>query len=131
MKIEPVFEITDEIIDEIQSIHKISREQLNFQNGDTLLIARKGDVILGYAHARESISHILALYVLENQRRSKNKVGGSLLTKTIEGLKNNGANKINAGIEPKNRSVIEFYKKYGFNVINIGKTGFITITLNV
>ena len=128
MNIEPITEITEEILNAIQDIHNISKEELDYRDGDTFLIAKEQDLILGYSHARLSASHILALYVLDNHR--KNNVGSSLLLNTIETLKNKGLNHIHLGVEPTNKDVIPFYEKYGFNITSVGKIGFTTLTYN-
>jgi len=131
MNIEPITEVTEEIFNGIQYIHNISKEELDYRDGDIFLIAKEQDLILGYSHARLSASHILALYVLDKHRKGKSKVGSSLLSDTIETLKNKGINHIHLGVEPTNKGVIPFYEKYGFNITSVGKTGFKTLTYNV
>lgn len=131
MKIEPITKITLEVLDAIQGIHNISKDELDYRDGDTFLIAKEQDLILGYSHARLSTSHILALYVLDNHRKGERRVGSSLLSDTIKTLKNKGINHIHLGVEPTNKGVIPFYEKYDFNITSVGKTGFTTLTYNV
>ena len=130
MKIESITEITDEILNGIQSIHSTTRDEIDYRKGDTFFIAREKGVILGYAHSRFSAFTLLALYVLKEHRNSKINVGSSLLLETLGSLKTNGVNRIQAGIEPSNKEVIPFYEKYGFGSPQVGKTGFTTLTYN-
>ena len=131
MNIELTSDITEQILKGIQKIHSVSREELDYRNDDTFLIATDGNEFLGYAHSRFSCCTLLALYVVQKHRKSRKKVGSSLLLRTLEELKNCSVNRLQAGIEPNNKKVISFYEKHGFSKTSIGKTGFTTITYDV
>jgi len=131
MNIELISDITDQILNGLQKIHSVNRKELDYRNGDTFLIAKEGAEVLGYAHSRFSCSTLIALYVVKEHRKSTKKIGSSLLLRTVEELKNNGGNRLQAGIEPNNKKVISFYEKYGFSKPSVGKTGFTTITYDV
>jgi len=131
MDIEQVSKITDKIINGINEIHSISKEDLGFEPKDTLLVAAEGNAFLGYVHARGLTCHLLALYVAQDNRRSTAKVGSSLLLSAIESLSTQGARQIFLGVEPNNKQAIPFFQKHGFKIFGEGKTGFTTLTHSI
>ena len=129
MSIKRVDYISDALRAELNCIHK---EEIDYdlKEKDIFLVYSLDNKVIGYCHSRPSISHLLALYVLEDYQRGKKKIGSSLLTQNIKMMNELGVHRICLGIEPFNEKVIQFYQKHGFRILNKGKSGFTTLEHN-
>ena len=81
---------------------------------DNATVARKGDVIIGYAdHLSNCIDN---LWVINRYRRQG--IGKLLLDVQLDELKRKGMNSVQAGCESFNDAAIGFYGHHGWHVID-------------
>ena len=131
MDIETINYISEEILVNIKDIHRSAEAIVEIEKGDLFFGARVDENIVGYVHARPSISHILGLYVHEKYQRNNCKIGTKLLDTCIKSLSNSGAGKIFAGVEGGNEKGLKFFTHYGFLNRGVGKTGFTKFEFNL
>lgn len=97
------------------------KKEIKESKDRSIWVAKNGNRVVGFCRAvklkdRHAIG---AIYILpEYQRRG---IGQALITQALDWL--GRRQKIFVGVAPYNKKAIHFYKKFGFKVVGIIKTG--------
>lgn len=103
-------------------LSEMMKDNYILKNNDCIIAAYFDETLIGYTifHIQDDFTDIYKIFVIEEAR--KKKVGTELLHEVYKLAKKLSSKKIMIEVRSQNMAAKNFYKKYGFNEIDIRKS---------